>query len=153
MLIFDCHHHVHLIMSQHKEEEIKKQAELRGITGRAHWSVLYCQICRQSNLPSISNVMQHFQYSWAVTVSCDSCHEQWNICTICDSVRKPFLDKRSLYNHYYKYHNNNKAKIAQKKTTSSLPLQRVRLICSTTYQLILQCCHPLLTDVDEANYI
>jgi hypothetical protein len=25
----------------------------------------------------MTNAMQHFQYSLAVTVSCDSCHEQW----------------------------------------------------------------------------
>jgi hypothetical protein len=119
LLTFD-RHQIHLIMSQCKEEEVQKQAELHSFTSRAHWSVLYCQICRPSKLPSITNVMQHFQYSWAVMVSCDSCHEQWNICNICDSVRKPFLDKQSLYNHYYKYHNNNKAKIAPKKAATEL---------------------------------
>lgn len=103
---------IFLTMSQHQDQdELQKQAELRCMIGRAHWTVLYCQQCHSSTLPSISNLTQHFDYSWAITVTCSACNEQWNICTHCDSARTPMVDKFALYNHYYKKH--------RKKTTTS----------------------------------
>jgi hypothetical protein len=91
-------------MSHHKEHALQKHHEVRVITGNAPWCVLYCQQCQPAVLPNIRNLTQHYQYSWAVTVTCETCSTQWNVCTVCDSVRKPFLDKVALYNHHYKKH-------------------------------------------------
>ncbi len=93
-------------MSQHLDkDEVKKHlSELCSIIGRAPWAMLYCQECHPTNLPSVNNLSQHFEYYWAVTVACSTCNKQWNICTKCDSRRSPMVDKLSLYNHYYKKH-------------------------------------------------
>jgi hypothetical protein len=37
-------------------------------------------------------------------VTCETCKQQWNACIVCDSIRKPFIDKVALYNHHYKRH-------------------------------------------------
>jgi hypothetical protein len=87
------------------KDEVKKHlAELRSIIGQAPWAMLYCQECHPTNLPSVNNLSQHFEYCWAVTVTCSTWNRQWNICTKCDSRRMPMVDKLSMYNHYYKKH-------------------------------------------------
>jgi hypothetical protein len=93
-------------MSQQLDKDgVKKHlAELCSIIGRAPWAMLYCQECHPTNLPSVNNLSQHFEYYWAVTVTCFTCIKQWNIYTKCDSRRTPMVDEASLYNHYYKKH-------------------------------------------------
>jgi hypothetical protein len=91
-------------MSHHKEHTLLKNQEVRHITGKAPWCVLYCQKCQPAILPYARNLTQHYQYSWAVMVTCETCKQQWNVCTVCDSIRKPFMDKVALYNHHYKKH-------------------------------------------------
>ncbi len=73
---------------------------MRLITGNAPWCVLYCQQYQPAVLPYARSLTQHYQYSWAVMVTCETCKEQGNVCTVCDSIRK----KVALYNHHYKKH-------------------------------------------------
>jgi hypothetical protein len=113
-----------VIQSRHTVEERKKKAELRNVTGRATSSVLYCQNCHTSQLPPITNVVQHVRYSWAVRLTCSTCNDQWNICTKCPSARKPFFDCSSLYNHYYKKHCGLNTTI---KMSSSRQNQQIRI--------------------------